>query len=84
MPIPFRYDEEKDYDYNTGRRKGGIIGHFTQLVWKTTTKVGVGIAQKGRETVVVARYMPAGNFMGRNLQNVMSRHSGGIFSGSQF
>ena len=76
----FRYDEEKHYDYRRGRSNGGgIVGHFTQLVWKATTKVGVGVAQKGTETVVVARYTSAGNFRGRYTENVMTRNPGGNY-----
>ncbi|KAK2729285.1 scp-like extracellular [Colletotrichum kahawae] len=37
-------------------------GHYTQCVWKTTTKVGMAIAQSASgKTYVVARYSPAGN-----------------------
>ena len=46
---------------------GKAIGHFTQVVWKETTKVGFGkvTRQNGEdiEEVVVARYSPAGNFV---------------------
>ncbi len=36
-------DEQKDYDYNTGKSKNGkAVGHFTQVVWKKATKVGCG------------------------------------------
>ena len=31
------YDEIVDYDFETGNSKnGGVIGHFTQVVWKDT------------------------------------------------
>ncbi|XP_031565022.1 protein PRY1-like [Actinia tenebrosa] len=58
------YAEIKDYDYN---RPGfsSNTAHFTQVVWKSTTKVGVGIAAVTRNgftyTFVVARYSPPGN-----------------------
>jgi len=39
------YSEEKDYDYYDGSSKNGrAIGHFTQMVWKGTTRFGVGVA----------------------------------------
>ncbi|XP_057290015.1 uncharacterized protein LOC130612678 [Hydractinia symbiolongicarpus] len=64
------YDEIKLYDFNKpGYKKG--IGHFTQMVWKSSTKLGVGVASKGRTVVVVARYTPQGNFLRRFEQNVM-------------
>eukprot|EP00112_Aurelia_sp_Birch-Aquarium-sp1_P021591 Seg5856.2 transcript_id=Seg5856.2/GoldUCD/mRNA.D3Y31 product="Golgi-associated plant pathogenesis-related protein 1" protein_id=Seg5856.2/GoldUCD/D3Y31 len=37
------HDEEKNYDWNTGKSSNGkAIGHFTQVVWKKATKVGCG------------------------------------------
>ena len=47
-------------------------GHFTQVVWKSSKKLGMGIAfaDGGRKVVVVAQYGPAGNMMGSFPQNV--------------
>jgi pathogenesis-related protein 1 len=40
-------------------------GHYTQMVWGTSTMVGVGIAMtKDGRTVVVANYNPRGNIEG--------------------
>lgn len=36
-------------------------GHFTQVVWKASTEVGVGIAMVGNAVFVVGQYSPAGN-----------------------
>jgi hypothetical protein len=40
------YDEIKDYTwpqtFGASRSNGGVVGHFTQVVWKETTKVGCG------------------------------------------
>ena len=73
-----RYEEEENYDYMGGCSNGhGQIYHFTELVWKSSTKVGVGIAQRGYRTVVVARYIPGGNAWGQFSQNVMARIPGG-------
>ncbi|KAL0965122.1 hypothetical protein UPYG_G00277100 [Umbra pygmaea] len=54
------YSEIKDYHFS----KPGFIsgtGHFTQVVWKDTREVGVGLATDGRTTIVVGQYHPAGN-----------------------
>ena len=48
--------------------------HFTQLVWKPTTHLGVGVysVRRGYETdtVIVALYSPPGNRLGTFAQNV--------------
>ncbi|CAL8250278.1 unnamed protein product [Boreogadus saida] len=54
------YGEVKDYEYNSPGFKGNT-GHFTQVVWKETTEVGVGLATDGKSVFVVAQYRPAGN-----------------------
>merc|ERR1712198_825885 len=59
------YSEIKDYDFTT-TRCSAVCGHFTQLVWKNSKKLGLGLAQvvKGgwAKNFVVARYDPRGNF----------------------
>jgi len=45
-------------------------GHFTQVVWKKSVRVGVGCAWKGNKMVVVANYDPPGNYRGQYRVNV--------------
>lgn len=46
-------------------------GHFTQVVWKDSKEFGIGKAKtKDGKWLVVANYYPAGNFMGKNAENV--------------
>ncbi len=59
----------KDYDF----KKPGYsdkTGHFTQIVWKSTKKVGCarcgGKGSKWYETYVVCDYSPSGNIVGDN------------------
>ncbi|XP_026104089.1 uncharacterized protein LOC113075622 isoform X1 [Carassius auratus] len=54
------YSEIKDYNFS---RPGfsSKTGHFTQVVWKDTDEVGVGLATDGKTTFVVGQYLPAGN-----------------------
>jgi uncharacterized protein YkwD len=40
-------------------------GHYSQLVWRKTTNIGCGRASCGRNAVVVCRYSPAGNHIGK-------------------
>ncbi|MCL5998483.1 MAG: CAP family protein [Chloroflexi bacterium] len=43
-----------------------IFGHFTQVVWKATTKVGCGVARDNAGQVVwVCNYNPPGNYVGQ-------------------
>lgn len=64
-------DEEAEYDYD----KPGFsqeTGHFTQVVWKDTQRMGVArvcVPETG-ETYVVANYDPPGNWKGRFPDNV--------------
>ncbi|NXJ82408.1 CRIS3 protein, partial [Trogon melanurus] len=39
------YDEEKDFEYGTGAKtQGAVIGHYTQVVWYNTNKIGCASA----------------------------------------
>ena len=40
------YDEIQYYNFTTGRSKGGVTGHFTQVVWTASTQVGCGFNDK--------------------------------------
>ena len=63
------YSEIQKYNFN---RPGfsSETGHFTQMVWASTTEIGIGRAVKGQTTFVVANYLPPGNVQGRFEQNV--------------
>ena len=41
------------------------VGHYTQIVWPTTTRVGCALASNGRADYLVCHYSPAGNIDGR-------------------
>ena len=46
---------------------GKVCIHYTQMVWKKTTKVGCGVNRNASgkwKTVVVCNYDPAGNYKG--------------------
>ena len=63
------YSEYKYYNYsNPGFSQK--TGHFTQVVWKSSNKIGFGIAKNGSRTVVVADYYPAGNVFSQFPKNV--------------
>lgn len=60
-------DEIKDYDYyNNTCRQGSMCGHYTQMVWKSTTEVGCGKAICSNNAQIwVCNYNPAGNVVGQ-------------------
>ncbi|VDP25403.1 unnamed protein product [Schistosoma margrebowiei] len=46
--------------------------HFTQVIWKNTSKAGFGIqhSNDGHHVYIVGRYEPAGNIYGQFQENV--------------
>ncbi|MGJ3627423.1 CAP domain-containing protein [Sphingomonas sp. MMS24-JH45] len=40
------------------------VGHYTQLMWRATRRVGCAVARGVREDVLVCRYAEAGNYRG--------------------
>ena len=40
------------------------VGHFTQMIWPSTSRIGCGVASAGQWAVLVCRYAPAGNVDG--------------------
>ncbi|TRY91334.1 hypothetical protein DNTS_030140 [Danionella cerebrum] len=54
------YSEIKDYNFKKPGNQPNT-GHFTQVVWKSSTELGVGLATDGNTVFVVGQYKPAGN-----------------------
>ena len=66
------YDEIKMYDFSQGGYSDQT-GHFNQVVWKNSHKLGAGVAYNSGRTkyYVVARYTPADNHMGQFTNNIL-------------
>jgi hypothetical protein len=43
------------------------VGHYTQMIWPSTQRVGCAIASSGRIDYLVCRYATAGNMDGRTV-----------------
>lgn len=70
MAVDSWYKEIEKYKFGSKDAQKGT-GHFTQVVWKDTKHLGIGIAQsKNGKYYVVAEYDPSGNFSGKYADNV--------------
>jgi len=70
--IKMWYDEIELYDFEAGNFDHST-GHFTQLVWASTTRVGCAksISEGPNGGVyLVCNYDPAGNYLGEARENV--------------
>jgi len=77
------YEEVKNYGSFSDRT--GLTGHFTQVVWKETKSLGMGIAVGGEEQCdirykelrITANYNPPGNYNSKQAheENVQARPS---------
>lgn len=58
-----------------GSEQPGGAGHFTQVVWKKSNKLGIGKASGKKNgmtcTYIVARYRPPGNYKSQFADNVL-------------
>ncbi|CAH8430983.1 unnamed protein product [Schistosoma turkestanicum] len=64
------YNEIHDHNFN--KQYQSHSGHFTQVVWKNTSRAGFGIQKSidGHHVYIVGRYEPAGNIQGQFQENV--------------
>ena len=63
------YDEVSLYDFSQNTFQYAA-GHFTQLVWKNSQQLGIGVSQVGDSVIVVCNYFPAGNYARQFTANV--------------
>lgn len=66
------YDEVRLYNGNWSP----ATGHYTQMVWVATTKLGCATAQCPQGRFLVCRYLKAGNVLGQFQSNVLPAKSG--------
>lgn len=66
------YEEIKEHEF--GIEPKGIFkgGHFTQMIWKSSQDLGVGVSRtKKGKVIVVCNYNPRGNISGQFNVNVL-------------
>lgn len=72
-PVDKWYEEISLHNFNsepTDLRSG----HFTQVVWKGSRELGVGMAKsRNGQIFVVSRYHPPGNYVGSFRVNVLPK-----------
>ena len=56
--------ESLDYDYRSNRCSS-VCGHYTQMIWHTTSEVGCAVSRGGGREVWVCEYNPPGNIAGQ-------------------
>jgi hypothetical protein len=67
--VQFWIDEKKWFvdrptpDVSTTGR-GEDVGHYTQIIWRDTTRVGCAVASNDSADFLVCRYWPTGNVIG--------------------
>lgn len=69
-PVDTWYEEVSFHPF--GKEPSSLkSGHFSQVIWKSSEYLGVGVAKNTQGSIyVVANYSPAGNFVGHYVDNV--------------
>lgn len=75
-PVESWYSEIACHDFT--REPADLrSGHFTQVVWKASKELGVGVEKnRNGQIFVVASYYPAGNYIRSFRENVLPKIEG--------
>ncbi|KAL0727018.1 hypothetical protein Bca4012_023111 [Brassica carinata] len=60
--------EAKFYNHMTNSCEGGMCGHYTQIVWRDTKRLGCArvVCENGAGVFITCNYDPPGNYVGEN------------------
>ncbi|XP_078506076.1 cysteine-rich secretory protein 3-like [Lissotriton helveticus] len=71
-PVPWEtliqgwFNEYQNFTYGIGATKPGAkVGHYTQVVWNESSKIGCASKQCSNFVLAVCQYAPAGNYADR-------------------
>lgn len=59
--------EVEQYSYSPKYAFDANTGHYTQIVWRATKRIGCASASCSGRSVVVCRYDPPGNYLGQQI-----------------
>jgi hypothetical protein len=57
------------------------VGHYTQMIWRGTRKLGCAVAEGQNYDYLVCRYFPAGNSYGKGPLDLEENPRGALFAG---
>ena len=67
------YKEEEKHDYSN-EKSAPSSGHFAQMVWKKTNRIGCGVdCDSSNKCFVACNYYPAGNYYNQYKDNVLPK-----------
>ncbi|CAF0721775.1 unnamed protein product [Brachionus calyciflorus] len=69
QPTNLWYQKSQKFNYASNSIQDS--GTFTQVVWKNSKEIGVGVTKKDNKFYIVALYNPPGNILGTVTQNVL-------------
>ena len=68
------FDTKKDVPWDYKENKPKKVGHYTQMVWAETYKIGCGFIMHNRgewyKKVLVCDYGPGGNYVGGEMYKI--------------
>lgn len=62
-----RYFRPGLFPNNSATGNWADVGHYTAMIWPTTTRVGCGLGAARNVDALVCRYAPSGNIDGRRV-----------------
>ena len=60
-----RHFKQGTFPENSATGNAADVGHYTQLIWRDTRRVGCGLSGAGSREILVCRYSAPGNIIGR-------------------